>query len=323
MLHPPIEHMPHDPRTSLPVFALSGRLLAYTTSTPPLRPGPESLGTIVTSHTLASKSVTHRKSDQPHNRLQSQRSAEPMSRGSGSGSGSGQGAILNSAVELGGVAAKGVWAGLKMGAQAAGRAANQRLASSAPARSSLEEMTREDITATSMTTTTSESRSFEGSSHMEEAPSTEQPDVGGQWVKVVDLCAGGTDGPRTIAHFRLPRSKPLVSPSGNDTAQSRTVSHLAFSPSGTSLFIAPRDGRVFHMVDIHPASPGHELMHGRHGAEGEVSGEVWHMYELRRGNTAAAVSEVQWSLDERWVGVATQRGTVRESFPPSFSRHMG
>lgn len=306
VMHPPVEQLPHDSRTSLPVFALSGRLLAYTTSTPPVRPGPESLGTIVTSHTLATRSSTSRKSDQPHNRLQNQRSAEPMSRGSGSG----QGAILNSAVELGGVAARGVWAGLKMGAQAAGRAANQRLASSAPARSSLDEMTREDITAS--TSATSESRSFEGSSHMDEATSVDQSDAGGQWVKVIDLCAGGSGGIRTIAHFRLPRSKPLVSPSGNDTAQSRTISHLAFSPSGTSLFVAPRDGRVFHLVDIHPASPGRELILGRQGVEGEVSGEVWHMYELRRGNTAAAVNEVKWSLDGRWVGVATQRGTVRE-----------
>lgn len=303
-MHPPIEHLPIDSRSSLPVFALSGRLLAYTTLDTPRRPGPENLGTIVTARTLATRSNSRRKSDHPHSKLQAQRSAEPMSNGSG------QGAILTSAVELGGVAARGVWAGLKLGAQAAGRAANQRLASSAPARSGLEEVSRDDATAIAI----SESRSFEESSHMDmdDTQPVEQSDTAGQWVKVVDLCAGGAaNSTKTIAHFRLPRSKPLVSPSGSDTNQSRTISFLAFSPSGTSLFITPRDGRVFHVVDLHPAGPDRVL--GQPGVEGEVYGEVWHMYELRRGSTAAAVSEVKWSLDGRWIGVATQRGTVRKS----------
>lgn len=300
-MHTAIEHIPIDPRTSLPVFTLSGRLLAYTTSSPPLRPGPENLGTIITSRTLASRSPLSRKRDTP-NRLHAQRSAEPMST-----SGSSQGAILNSAMGLGGVAARGVWAGLKLGAQAAGRAANQRLASSAPARSSMEEPIAE-TEGSNMT----ESRSFEGSSHMEDKSPTEQPDADGQWIKIVDLCARESSGPRTIAHFRLPRSKPLVSPSSTEPAHPHTISHLSFSPGGTSLFIAPRDGRVFHIVDIHPGGPGHRHAHGNHAVEEEVSGDVWHMYELRRGNTAASVNEVTWSTDGRWVGVATQRGTVRK-----------
>lgn len=297
---PPIDSLPIGTRTMSPVFTLSGRLLAYTTSEAPRRPGPEGLGTIVTARSLRSQSPA----TSAHTRLQGQRSAESVSASSA------QNAIFNSAVGLGGVAARGVWAGLKMGAQAAGRAANQRLATSAPARTSLDEEPIIDEAASAMA---SESRSFEEASIMDGGDTSSSPRASGDWVKIVDLCHPGSIPPRTIAHFRLPRIKAMISPSGNHghghghTGQSGIISLIAFSPDGTKLFVAPRDGKAFHILDIHPAGPGLA------GGEGEVVGEVWDMYELTRGSTVATVREVKWSLDERWIGVATQRGTVRES----------
>jgi hypothetical protein len=83
------------------------------------------------------------------------------------------------------------------------------------------------------------------------------------------------------------------------------VTHLAFSPDGTALFAAPADGRSFHLFEIHPHNTSSQN-------QSEVQGEVWHLYELRRGNTVSEVVEVNWSSDGRWIGVATGRGTVRK-----------
>lgn len=199
-----------------------------------------------------------------------------------------------------------------MGAQAASRATNGRLATSAPTHGSMGFATLDTPAGDEET----ESRSLDDSSSvLDEAvetgrspssPETRQTGIrGGEWIKVVDLQAGAK--PRTIAHFKLPHTRPYTSLESrsrrrSDAGHSDYISHLAFSPDGIRLFAAPADGRSFHLLDIHPASPA--------GSASE--GEVWHMYELRRGNSAAAVSEVQWSQDGRWVGVATGRGTVRE-----------
>jgi hypothetical protein len=128
---------------------------------------------------------------------------------------------------------------------------------------------------------------------------------GGEWIKIIDLSHS-----RTIAHFRLPQSRHTVPTVTTGTQRfSETghaaVSHLAFSPDGTTLFAAPADGRSFHLFELHPhATPTQN--------QSEVQGEVWHLYELRRGNTVSEVVEVNWSSDGRWIGVATGRGTVRK-----------
>jgi WD40 repeat protein len=129
--------------------------------------------------------------------------------------------------------------------------------------------------------------------------------TGGEWIKILDISSSNM---RTIAHFKLPPSRTSGVPSVaartrrfSETGHS-PVSHLAFSPDGTTLFAAPADGRSFHLFDIHPYTQSSQ----------QVQGEVWHLYELRRGNTASEVVEVKWSRDERWIGVATGRGTVRK-----------
>jgi hypothetical protein len=132
---------------------------------------------------------------------------------------------------------------------------------------------------------------------------------GGEWIKIIDISSPNM---RTVAHFKLPPSRT----SGVPSVAARTrrfseaghspVSHLSFSPDGTTLFAAPADGRSFHLFDIHPhVNPNAQ-------SREQVQGEVWHLYELRRGNTASEVVEVKWSKDGRWIGVATGRGTVRK-----------
>jgi len=283
-LHPTLTDLPSTSRLSLPTFVLSGRLLAYTTSDPPRHTGKDGLGTLITSSSTPSRPPQTRQQTPPKN-------------------------VINSAVGIGGGVARGVWAGIKMGAQAASRATNGRLATSAPTHSTLPHEEGEV-----------ESRSLDDSSVLDESTSVGPPSPspsplrgsgsnssmkqGGEWINIIDLSHS-----RTIAHFRLPPSRhsvpnvPTSTRRFSETGHS-AVSHLAFSPDGTTLFAAPADGRSFHLFEIHPHMPPQN--------QSEVQGEVWHLYELRRGNTVSEVVEVNWSSDGRWIGVATGRGTVRK-----------
>lgn len=205
-----------------------------------------------------------------------------------------------------------------MGARAANQARNSRLARSAPAEASgsLADEEREDDE--------TESKSAVEASVMEEAVGPEVEERG-DWVQVVDLgrLAGnrlrGTTGRSgsdassqlpVVAHFQSPPSR-LVAPLPAQSVDQRlslhsrqAVSYLSFNALGTQLVVAPADGRVLHIFEISPSGAARN-------ASG-VAGEVWHLYELRRGNTAGAVCEVKWSQDGRWVGVGTGRGTIRE-----------
>jgi WD40 repeat protein len=200
-----------------------------------------------------------------------------------------------------------------MGAQAASRATNGRMASSAPTRSTFfQETPGEEGEVESRSLDESSVLDFDdspSSSTMPLSPSPSRPDMsvkGGEWIKIVDLRASGM---RTIAHFRLPPSRHTV-PNIQNRRHSEnghsSISYLEFSPDGTTLFASPVDGRSFHLFDIHPSASSETLKNG-------VEGEVWHLYELKRGSTVSEVVEVKWSGDGRWVGVATGRGTVRMS----------
>ncbi|KAK6906527.1 hypothetical protein I203_100512 [Kwoniella mangroviensis CBS 8507] len=317
----PITQVALNPETGLPTVSLSGRLLAFATSDAPHAPGAAGLGSIVTSTTL-----------QPFQPPSEQR------RRSSSNAQDTQAAILSSAVEIGGGVARGVWAGLKMGAKAANRARNTRLAKSAPTDSSgtLGDEETDDFDGEA------ESRSLEESSALEKVPSSSSsamPAPEGEWIKVVDIFARPAGRKRRslstsrrskssisdchsptrvgqyecIAHFCLPPSTsplPIDTTSPHQSGIRRSsnnrphpINHLSFSPDGTQLFAAPNDGRSFHILELHPA--------GIDKAElGEVKGQVWHLYELRRGHTAATVKGVSWDKDRKWIGVATGKGTV-------------
>ena len=75
------------------------------------------------------------------------------------------------------------------------------------------------------------------------------------------------------------------------------LSHLQFSPNGSLLATADVLGRDFNIFRIlsHPTS---------------VSlAAVQHLYTLQRGDTTASVVEMSFSVDSRWLIVATHRGT--------------
>ncbi|WWD20766.1 hypothetical protein CI109_105243 [Kwoniella shandongensis] len=320
----PVTELPVNPRTQLPVLALHGRLLAFATNDAPHAPGPTGLGSIVT----AASSLRAAQAASAF--------TEKTRRTSSITDHSQQTAILASAVEIGGGVARGVWAGLKMGAKAAGKARNTGLAQSAPNDSSSGGLAGVD----SDGAFDSESRSLDESSVLGDITITTTP-TGGEWIKVVDLfprlvrskrtskpahptsmpstSAAGAEsdthaGYETVAHFRLPPSTshlPLEStpshvrsPRRSSNDKPHPVSYLSFSPTGTQLFAAPTDGRSFHIVQIQPAGALKSRIRG------ECKGEVWHVYELKRGHTSASVSEVSWDKAGRWVGVGTSKGTV-------------
>nr|XP_019007868.1 uncharacterized protein I206_07502 [Kwoniella pini CBS 10737]OCF46649.1 hypothetical protein I206_07502 [Kwoniella pini CBS 10737] len=343
----PITQVALNPQTRLPIIAQAGRLLAFVTAEPPRAPGPDALGTIITSSSL--RPSTSRPSSTERRR--------PLS----SGNNDTQAAILSSAVEIGGGVARGVWAGIKMGARAANRARNTRLAKSAPSDSSgiLVDEDTEDAE--------NESRSLGESSILEDTPmltssSSATAESGGEWIKIVDLFpkfagrsrlrkakrtysttyrdanAARSQSPlssldraniETVAHFRLPPSTsslpidPLQphQPRRLSNNRSQAVTYLSFSPDGSQLFAAPSDGRSFHIFEIRPA--GIETVE----LAGDVKGHVWHLYELKRGYTAANVKEVNWARDGRWIGVGTGKGTVHvfpitpSGGPPTASTH--
>jgi len=331
----PICDLPVHSNTGLPTFSLSGRLLAFVTSEPPRTAGPDGLGSLVTARSTSR--VRSSGSLPSPNRLTDRQSpsAETTT----------QGALLNSAAEISGGVARGVWAGIKLGARAAGRARNGRLARSAPVDGSVSLDDDDDRRGGG----DSESRSLDESSVIDEPMSTGSSLGGGEWIKVVDLKprsarkappkkdspslattsgapsisasqyppeASSSEGPEVTAHFRLPLNQFLAPSFPAEPSQIKRhssalrpqpISNLSFSPSGTQLFAAAADGRIFHVFDIHPAGAlSHEI-------KGECKGEVWHLYELRRGSTAASVCEVTWDKDGRWLGVGTGLGTIRMS----------
>ena len=330
----PLFHLPINPNTGLPVFALAGRLLAYATSVPSARPGPEGLGSLVTAQSTRRPQLFS-----SSNELSQATQSLSMSETT-------QGAILASAVEIGGGVARGVWAGIKMGAKAANQARNNQLARSAPveASGSLADIESEEHAST-------ESRSLEEEDILTNTVNDvrEREETGGEWVKIVDLQprarqtssasfrgskVSQTSGhfslssstlpqPDVIAHFRSPPSKSHV-PTSTEVSRNRTgaasrshirpIALLSFNPLGTQLLVAPDDGKAQHLYEIHPAGAG--------SSDQGTGGEVWHLYELRRGSTSAKVIQINWGRDGRWIGVQTGRGTIRELILTSRSELM-
>ncbi|RXK41958.1 hypothetical protein M231_00679 [Tremella mesenterica] len=317
----PITYLPVSPTTCLPIFALSGRLLSITTSEPPQSLGVDQLGSVVSLSSVQS----------PQTLVSPRPQLKRVPR-------SGQRDYLSSAVEIGGGVARGVWAGLRAGAKAANQARNNRLARSAPEGSSggLADQDEDQC---------DERKSLGDSSLFDDLTTTSNGRTESQWIKVFDLgprqdlpsSLGDSSGssnlpillvPVLVAHFCLPPSRSSLPTlySAIDSQrlykQHLSISYLSFSKCGTKLLAAQDDGRACHVFGIRPAGAKKLDM------PGECKGLAWHLYELRRGNTAATVINVEWSRDGRWVGVATGRGTIH-IFPmnpdggmPSVSTHV-
>ncbi|KAJ3403844.1 hypothetical protein HDV05_007572, partial [Chytridiales sp. JEL 0842] len=104
----------------------------------------------------------------------------------------------------------------------------------------------------------------------------------------------------TLAHWR-PHTNPL--------------SVIALSPSQSTFLTASTLANSFYIWSIpsHPSSSP-SLSSSHHSRS-----VVKCLYKLERGYTPAQVSHVSFSLDERWVGVSTKRGTTHVYYlnPPT------
>lgn len=91
---------------------------------------------------------------------------------------------------------------------------------------------------------------------------------------------------------------------------------MSFNPDGTQLAVAQADGRAAHVFQIHPRG----INRAREQRAGDATGTglgmgmgmVYHMYELKRGNSAADIQSVQWDEGGRWIGLVSGSGTIRE-----------
>mmetsp|Transcript_8689 Transcript_8689/g.26966 ORF Transcript_8689/g.26966 Transcript_8689/m.26966 type:complete len:1271 (-) Transcript_8689:24-3836(-) len=83
-------------------------------------------------------------------------------------------------------------------------------------------------------------------------------------------------------------------------AHMQPIGALSMDPSGTLLLTAALDGHDFNIYQISPSPEASDDIYASH----------IHLYTLTRGVTDAVVSSVAWSLDSRWLGVCTARGTT-------------
>lgn len=218
--HSPLLDLPVDPRTGLPVCALSDRMLAFTTAIPSIHFGPGGLGFIVTSATFhpptrAPMVVASNPQSPPR---------QPQTT---------QEVLLSSAAGIGSGVARGVWAGLKLGAKAAS-SAQGRLARSAPS-DGYGRLWRSASGETPVITPDplDVEAAADGVEDGELPEAQSERDMltlsAGRWVVVLDLFPRGgfnlaasisTDSssgrslvvPNTLAHFALPHSTLSISP---------------------------------------------------------------------------------------------------------------
>lgn len=76
------------------------------------------------------------------------------------------------------------------------------------------------------------------------------------------------------------------------------VSHIAFGNGGRLLFTSNEASTTFNIFILQP-----------HPVSCRLS-SVQHIYTLHRGNSAAKVVETAFSVDNRWLAVATNHGTT-------------
>uniref|UniRef100_A0A8R1V578 BCAS3 WD40 domain-containing protein n=1 Tax=Pristionchus pacificus TaxID=54126 RepID=A0A8R1V578_PRIPA len=125
------------------------------------------------------------------------------------------------------------------------------------------------------------------------------------YLGVVDLLTPSSsipNYPNVIARF-LAHQSPLA--------------HINFSPDGRCVATADECGNTFHVFLLLPHAITVSL------------GAVQHLYRLHRGNTPAKLISSCWSLDGRWLTVATNHGTTHifavcpYGGPPSHRSHNG
>ena len=142
-------------------------------------------------------------------------------------------------------------------------------------------------------------------------------DGDGAVVKVFQLRWSGVaqrrDPPPPVVSSPRPPRPPSLPPSPNDSYSSPPSVH------GSSSASRPRRRSSASSVSRPTVVAVHNAVRGDRGGVPHIrsSGQhrnVWHVYDLVRGVTRAKVEGVGWAHDERWVGVSTAAGTLRELF---------
>lgn len=137
-------------------------------------------------------------------------------------------------------------------------------------------------------------------------------------ITIIDLLplltsTGRNPEPEVVTEVIVPRSQP--------------ISKLSFSNDGTRLAVSSKDGHTVKVYDVRPTSkavrrvltgPGNgpdsgyaddlrSLIHaGLHTGQDSPA----HVYDLQRGRTSAVIENISWHDDVRWVAVGSRKRTV-------------
>ena len=287
----PLLHVLPLSHTSNPTFALSGRLLAYSSSTPP------SSAVDVNQYTYATSSP------------------RPTSTST---------AIMDTAVKGAVDISSGVWNGVKaLGGMALDAASRSTSSDSGGTKFGFSKSVPNTSSPLGMLDVKKRlSDVFGGGSipRIDEAGQTRAADKGSAFVTVIDLMTlhGPTSSPRKVAEFRW------FHPLRTNTHSSQAISSLAWNPNATQLAVSGTDGQIMRIFSIRPRAAAHEAsLAGEKEIDTANAGEtVWHVYDLVRGATKADIGELVWEVDGRWAGFGSSNGTIRWSMsllPQSWS----
>ncbi|GAA6002197.1 uncharacterized protein JCM10292_000803 [Rhodotorula paludigena] len=101
---------------------------------------------------------------------------------------------------------------------------------------------------------------------------------------------------KVVAHFR---------------PYQQSLALLSFSPSSTMLLASSSTAHSFDVFELKPAVPvGVSATSTSTTAAAGGAGKVWHRYRLHRGITSAHAASASWTSDGRFVAVSTSKGTA-------------
>uniref|UniRef100_A0A9J2PLW5 BCAS3 domain-containing protein n=1 Tax=Ascaris lumbricoides TaxID=6252 RepID=A0A9J2PLW5_ASCLU len=114
-------------------------------------------------------------------------------------------------------------------------------------------------------------------------------------VTVVDANKLPSDNDSDHADMQSERSEAVLA---HFVAHSEPIGYLSFAPGGQILLTSGQSSTCFHIFLLypHPGSP--------------ALGAVRHIYTLYRGTTPAKVLDSAFSMDGRWLALATNHGTT-------------
>lgn len=134
----------------------------------------------------------------------------------------------------------------------------------------------------------------------------------GQYVTVLDVAPLLVSRPsQLVSRFLALKEQPVYT--------------IGFSSDGTSLVVTPKDGQVAKVFALKPGL--RSLRHSYRAQLGEdnmvatggppasdvrpvADGAPWHMYDLRRGRTSAVIESVDCARDGRWIALGSRKRTL-------------